>query len=320
MGVDALAAGPHLNPRFSSLAAGRRLDEAMDTTAILQLFFSGITNGAIYALVALGFVVIFSVTGVINFAQGEFVMLGALLMYTYTKTLGLPMWAGALASTASVSLVAAVLHQLALRPARRPTPVTWLIITIGAAITLRGLALIVWGTDPYALPAFTRGRPLMIAGAAIRLQGLWVMGTMLVVVGLLYLFFEYTLPGKAVRACAINKVAARLMGIDVQRMALLAFVIAGALGAIGGIVVTPMSSATYDMGLSMGLKGFAAAVMGGLVSAPIAVVGGLLLGVLEALGVAVLPSGFREAIAFAVLLVILLVRPLGMLQKTTERV
>ncbi|HBY94303.1 MAG: branched-chain amino acid ABC transporter permease [Ardenticatenaceae bacterium] len=283
----------------------------MNSQQILQLVVSGIATGSIYALVALGFVLIYSVTGIINFAQGEFVMVGALTMVTLTGW-GWPMPVGFVTSVLVVAGLGALLHTLALRPARRASVVTLIIITVGAAITLRGIGLILWGTNPYALSLW-RGRPYRIAGAIIRRPTPWIVATTIIVVLLLYLFFERTLYGKAVRACALNPIAARLMGIKVERIAMLAFAVAGALGAIAGIVITPVGAATYDMGLLVGLKGFAAAIMGGLVSAPAAVAGGLLLGVLEALGAGLISSGFKDAIAFFVLLIVLLVRPLGLL-------
>jgi len=275
---------------------------------VLQFLATGITNGSIYALIALGFVVIHSVTSVINFAQGEFAMLGALLAISLIAA-GLPQGLAVTGSVVVVGLFAAVLYRLALRPARDSSPLTMIIITIGAALSIRGVALAIWGTEPYAMPPFSAGQPLQVAGAIIRLQSLWVLGVTLSLQPLLHVFFTRTILGRSLRACAVNRLAARLMGIRADRMGLLAFGLSGAVGALGGIIVTPIIYATYDMGLMLSLKGFVAAVMGGLVSYPAAVAGGFLLGILESLGAGLVSSGYKDAIAFVALFIILLSKP-----------
>ncbi|MBI5166347.1 MAG: branched-chain amino acid ABC transporter permease [candidate division NC10 bacterium] len=282
------------------------------STQVLQLVLAGVTTGSIYSLIALGFVTIYNVTGIINFAQGEFVTLGALSTISLLS-LGLPMTLAILFSILAVAVVGALIQRLAIRPARHASVITLIIITIGADIALRGLALILWGSDPYILPAFSPGGPIAIFGAVINRQSLWVLGITAVTLAALFLFFEYTLVGKAVRACAINARAARLMGIDTDRMARLSFALAAALGAISGIVIAPITLPTYDMGLMLGLKGFVAAAMGGLVSTQGAVIGGLLLGVLESLGAGLISSGYKDAIAFLILIGILLARSEGIL-------
>ena len=275
---------------------------------ILQYLATGITNGSIYALIALGFVVIHSVTSIINFAQGEFAMLGALLAITLVAA-GLPQGLAVLGAVLGVGLFAVILYRLALRPARDSSPLTMIIITIGAALSIRGVALAIWGTEPYAMPPFSAGAPLEMAGAVIRRQSLWVLGVTLSLQPLLHLFFTRTILGRCLRACAVNRLAARLMGIRADRMALLAFGLSGAVGALGGIIITPIIYATYDMGLMLSLKGFVAAVMGGLVSYPAAVMGGFLLGILESMGAGLVSSGYKDAIAFIALFVILLSKP-----------
>jgi branched-chain amino acid transport system permease protein len=189
--------------------------------------------------------------------------------------------------------------------------VTLIIITIGVSIAIRGVALILWGTDPLPLPPFTGEDPIFIFSATLLPQGLWVLGMMVFVVAGLYLFFNRTITGKALRACAINRSAARLMGVSADRMSLFSFALSAALGAAAGIVVAPITAASYDAGTMLGLKGFVAAVVGGLTSMPGAVVGGLALGVLESLGAGLLRSGYKDAIAFLLLLVVLLWRPSG---------
>ncbi len=279
---------------------------------LLQYVVTGLTTGAIYALLAVGLVAIYNVTGIINFAQGESAMLGALIMVSLRSKLDLPLPLAFVLTAGVVAAVGAILHWLVIRPARNASTITLIIITIGASIAIRGAALVVWGTDSYLLPAFTRGRPIQLWSAMVRLQSLWVLGTALVSVAGLYLFFQHTMLGKAVRACAVNRLAAQLMGISHDRMATLSFALGGALGAAAGAVIAPITYATYDMGAMLGLKGFVAAIMGGLTSSLGAVAGGFLLGVLEATGVGLISSGAKDAIAFAVLLVILFFRPSGL--------
>ncbi len=272
---------------------------------VLQYLLSGLVVGGIYALIGLGFVIVYSVTRVINFAQGEFAMLGALVMVTLTDR-GIPMPVGFLLAALGGCGIGALLEGAAIHPVRRGSALTLLIITIGASIVIRGAALLVWGTDPLPLPAFTGGPPLQIGGAIIVRQGLWVLAVALAIFAGLWAFFTRTYAGKAVQACAIHPTASRLMGIRVDRMFLLAFTLAGGLGAVAGIVIAPITYATYDMGLMLGLKGFVAAVVGGLVSPPGAIVGGFLLGILESLTAGLVSSGYKDAVAFLILILICL--------------
>jgi branched-chain amino acid transport system permease protein len=288
----------------------------------LQLSLDGIRAGSIYALIALGFVVIYCVTGIINFAQGEFVMLGAMLCVTvYHSGLPLPpLWKLILAIIVGIvgtTLVGLAMERLTIYPARGATVVTLIIITIGVTIALRAIALLVWGTRPYYVPAFTtlelEDRTLRMGEIIVKAQSFWIWGVVAVVLVLLYLFFDHTIQGKALRACAVNRRAAELMGISPSRMSLISFGLAAALGAVGGIVLAPATRPTYDMGLILGLKGFVAAIMGGLVSFPGAVLGGLILGVAENIGAGVTSAGYKDIVAFAILILILLFRPQGII-------
>lgn len=276
----------------------------------VQFILSGLSTGSIYALIGLGFVVIFNVTGIINFAQGEFAMLGAMLANTFVEA-DIPLPFAFVLAVATVMVVGMVLERVAIQPARNAPVVTLIIITIGLDIAIRGTALLAWGTTPHRLPVFTEGPPFDIFGAVLSRQRVWIMGSgVLILVGL-YLFFYRTLIGKAFRACAINPVAARLMGISPNRMSLMAFALSAGLGAAAGIVIAPLSLVSYDVGLHWGLRGFVAAVMGGFVDPVGAVVGGLLIGVLESLSVGLLTSSMKNAVAFLVLFLILFFRPHG---------
>ncbi len=303
---------------------GRRL--GYGPTEYLQLLVDGTVTGSVYALVAVGFVVVYRVTGVINFAQGAFVMLGPMLTITFFSRLG-GRGAGMLATAAVgavvvTSLLAALVYRLTLHPTRTASPLTRIIITVGVYITLQGLALRVWGPRPYVMPAFTTlqmaDRSVELGGVVLQAQSLWVWGISLLMMGGLAVFFERTIVGKAMRACAVNRTAARLMGIRVDQMATLAFGLAGLVGAVGGIVLAPSTRPTYDMGLELGLKGFVAAIAGGLVSVPGAVGGGLVLGVLESLWAGVTLAGFKDLFAFAMLILLLLAHPRGWLEVEHE--
>ena len=292
---------------------------------LLQFFLSGVTVGSIYALIALGFVTIYNVTGIINFAQGEFAVYGAFMAITVFQKirllsgnvqldLGWSLPAAALFGVVMTTLIGLLLYRLAIQTARNASVLSMIIITIGAAFVLRGLALLVWGTDPSRLPVFTKGTPFKIAGAILTRQSVWVMGVTAVLLVLLYLFFNYTLTGKALRACSVNPSAARLMGINTKRMAMLAFGLSAAVTAAAGVVIVPATFMTYDRGLTLSLKGFVAAIVGGLSSPVGAVVGGLLLGILESFSAGLLSSGYKDAISFIVLFVVLAARIGGLLR------
>lgn len=292
---------------------------------LLQFLVSGIIVGSIYALIALGFVVIHNVTGIVNFAQGEFAVYGALVAIMTAQpvnllsgnlqlNLGWPLPLAGVVGVAAAVGVGLLLYRLGIQPARQASALSMIIITIGAAFVLRGLALLLWGTDPYRLPAFTEGAPLKFFGATLTRQSLWVVGVTAVLLVGLYLFFNYTLTGKALRACAVNPTAARLMGINTYRMALLAFGLSAATSAIAGMVIAPVTFMTYDRGLLLSLKGFVAATMGGVSSLPGAVIGGLLLGIVEAFAAGLLSSGYKDAVAFLVLFIVLALRLGGILK------
>lgn len=285
----------------------------METLApLLQYLISGLTNGAIYALIALGFGIIYNATHIINFAQGEMVMLGALSAVSiYHIRPSLPV--AFLGGVAVVTLIGLAFERLALRPVRDPSPISLIIVTVGGAVFIKGVAMLLWGKDPYSLPPFTGNVPIALGPATILPQNLWVLGVGGLVVLALEAFFRLTLVGKAMRACAYNSRAARLVGISASRMVQLSFGLSAALGAAGGILIVPLTLGVYDMGTMLGLKGFSAAILGGLGSSLGGVLGGLLLGVAESLASGLISSGYRDAVAFFILLLALFLRPQGLL-------
>jgi len=284
----------------------------------LQWILSGLTVGSIYALVAMGFSVIYSSTRVINFAQGEFTMLGGVMMFTLCTSGGLPLWLGFLLTVGIVTLLGAGLERAAIHPLKDQSVITVIIVTIGMAIFIRALAKWIWGTDPVKVASFTGDKPLRFFGASIVPQSLWVFGLTLLAVVLVFAFFNRTLLGKGMRAAADNPDAASLVGISASTSSLVAWSIAAAVGAAAGAVIAPINFAAYDAGAMLGLKGFSAAVLGGLGSAPGAVVGGLVLGVLEMITAGFAPSGYKDAVAFLILILVLLIRPQGLLGKPAD--
>jgi len=287
---------------------------------LAQFLLSGLTVGAIYALVALGFCIIYNASHVINFAQGEFVMIGGMAAASFLGA-GLPLPLAALAAVALAALIGMALVKFAVEPARGASVVTLIIITIGAAILLRGLASIVWDKRIHALPAFSGEQPIEIAGATLAPQSLWVIGVTALIVAALWWFFNRTLTGKAILAVSHNRLAAQLMGISVRRVLLVSFGLSAALGALAGILIAPITFTSWDVGVMLGLKGFAAAILGGMGSGPGAVLGGLTLGLLESLGAGYISSAYKDAIAFIIILVVLVLMPGGLLGgRATERV
>jgi branched-chain amino acid transport system permease protein len=288
---------------------------------VIQFCVAGITTGATYGLVAVGFNIIFNATGAVNFAQGEFAMLGGMLSSALLTATGLPLPLVIALTVVAVTAVGVLLDRLAINPARGADVLNLIIITIGASILLKGAVMITLGKNAAGLPAFSGERPIWVLGAAILPQALWIVGGAVLIVLALHLFFARTLVGKAMQAVAIDREAARLVGIDVGRMVMLSFGLGAAVGAVAGIVITPMTLTIYDAGTTLGLKGFAAAVAGGLGNTFGGIAGGILLGLLEALGGGLIASELKDVLAFVLLLFLLFFRPRGLLgQAESERV
>jgi branched-chain amino acid transport system permease protein len=271
--------------------------------------------------VALGFAIIYNASHVINFAQGEFVMIGGMATAAFVES-GLPLLLAAPLAVAGAMLVGIALEKLAVEPARGAPVVTLIIITIGASILLRGLAALVWDKKIHSVPAFSGETPIRIGGATLLPQTLWVLGATVVTVALLWWFFNRTLTGKAILAVSHNRLAAQLMGISVRRVLLVSFALSAALGALAGVLIAPISFTTWDVGVMLGLKGFAAAILGGMGSGPGAIVGGLALGLIESLGAGYLSSAYKDVFAFIIILAALIFLPDGLAgrRRATERV
>ncbi|MBT0653171.1 branched-chain amino acid ABC transporter permease [Geomobilimonas luticola] len=288
---------------------------------LTQYLFSGLATGAIYALIGLGFAIIYNATGIINFAQGEFVMLGGMFTLSLLGGAGLPLGGAVPVAIILTTVVGMVFERLAIRPLKSATPLSLVIITIGGSILIRGIAMLGWDKDTHSLPGFSGDEPIEMFGASLMPQHLWIFVVTIFVIGCSKLFFNYTVSGKAMRACSYNSRAASLIGIDVRRMVLFSFIISSAMGSLAGIIIAPLTMTAYDVGIMLGLKGFCAAIIGGMSSGFGTVLGGLLLGILESLGAGLISSGYKDAIAFVILLLILFIRPQGLFKKAeTERV
>jgi branched-chain amino acid transport system permease protein len=282
------------------------------TGQLVQYLFTGVTVGSIYAMVAVGFNIIYNVTEIINFAQGEFVMLGGLIMVFFTATAKLPLPLAFVLTVAAVTGVGVLMERFTINPLKNASVLTMIIVTIAVSILFKGIAMFIWGKDPYIFPPFSGGKPLFVFGAAIQTQTLWVLFMTAVMVVLMTIFFKRTRYGKAMLACADNPEAARLVGIKVNIMILISFALSAAIGAVAGAVITPISLMEYDRGALLALKGFGAAVLGGLGSFYGAVVAGVFLGIIESMCAGLVSSGYKDAVALILLLLVLYVRPSGL--------
>ncbi len=272
---------------------------------------AGITYGTIYAVVAIGFNIVYNATGIINFAQGEFVMLGGMTAVTLSAFVPLPLAiAGAVAATL---LVGAAVEIVFIRWLYKPSVLRMIIITIGVSILIRETALHIWGESVRALPYFTgtSETAINLGGVYVSPQVLWAVGVSAVAVAALGAFFSYTLPGRQMRACAANRDAARLCGVNAGNMVTLSFMLSAAIGALGGCLVCPITYVQYDSGTPLAIKGFTVAILGGLGNSTAAVGAGMILGVLESFSIWILPAAYKEVVSIAILLVILFVRPSG---------
>lgn len=280
---------------------------------IVQASFSALTVGSLYALVAVGVALIFNAANFINFAQGEFVMLGGMIMASLYGDMAWPL---VLALPVTILIVVAVgfaLMKVSIRPGSSRSVVAVLIVTIGASMFLSGVARQVWDADIHRFPAFSGDQPIAFAGAAIAPQSLWIIGVTVLAVACVTLFFHMTVLGKAMRAASVDPVAAGLMGINVPLMAALSFGLSALLGAVAGIVATPLIMVDYAGGMLLAIKGLSAAMLGGMGSVIGAAVGGLLIAGLESFSAAFVASSLKEVVTFLVIINVLLFLPRGLM-------
>lgn len=286
----------------------------------MQFLSSGVTVGAVYALVALGFTIIYNASDVVNFAQGEFVMLGGMITWA-AYAAGLPLPLAALIAIILTAALGVAINKFAIEPARGAPVVSLIIITIGASVFIQGGAQIIFDKQIHSFPAFSGDAPLNFLGATIQTQSLWVIGGALVVFVGLWLFFTRTLLGRAVLATSNNRQAAQLVGINTTFIMTLSFALSAGIGALAGVLATPITLVAYNVGIGFALKGFAGAMLGGMGNPKGALAGGFLIGLIEAMTAGYLSSTYKEAAAFIVILLVLFFMPQGLFgNKTTERV
>jgi len=279
----------------------------MDYLLFIQLLLPGITTGCVYALVAVGFVLCANVSGVVNLAQGEFVMVGGMTA-AWLVLMGVPYVAAVVLATLAGAALGAAQEVLTLKPVRNSPPFIKITTTVGVSVVVRGVVLNAFGKDPLSLPGFTGDGTFVWLGAILPIQTLWVWGSTAALLAATYGFLKYTDTGRAVRACAINLQAAQLMGVNAERLRMIVFAVSGGTGALAGVVITPIVLSSWDAGIAYGLKGFVGAILGGFRSPVVAVLGGLSIGVVEAFGAGYISSGWKDFIVYGVLLVYLLVR------------
>jgi branched-chain amino acid transport system permease protein len=282
-------------------------------TKWIQLLVTGVTLGSIYSLIALGYVTIYRTSRIVNMAQGAFVMFGAFFTYSFLSEVGLPYWLSAVLAIVAVVVIAIVMYLLVLRPLVKISLVSIILATMALSILFENFALLRWGGYGKSVPPFTGSKALFFGKVAVFPQSLWVIGLMIVVLVGLYLLNSRTRVGKQMTATANDPEAASLSGINTGRMILLAFGISAAIGALGGIAVTPINSTNYLSGGIYALSGFVAAILGGWGSSSGAVVGGLALGIIQSLVTGFLPAGYQDAVAYAILILVLYFRPTGLL-------
>ena len=279
---------------------------------ILQLIISGLAIGSVYALLALAMVLIHKATDVVNFAQGEMAMFSTFVCFALLHSLGVPFILVFVLSLPIGFLLGAVVERVVIQPIAADPPVNLLITTIGLWIVFNNLAGAIWGYDPYTFPSLFRAEPVELFGARISPNSLSVIVVAVLVMGALYLFFERTREGTAMRAASMNRRAARLMGISVPRVWMLSWGLGGAIGGIAGVLTAPMTFLDFEMMVAVLLKAFAGAILGGFNSLPGAVVGGLTIGLLETIFGAMVSGTFKDTFAFGIIILVLMVRPTGL--------
>lgn len=278
---------------------------------VVQYILTGIMIGTIYAVVALSYNILYNATGAVNFAQGEFLMLGAMIAIGFYNIVKLPLILSIVLSTSVVMVIGIIFERLAIRRMKKPSILGIIICTLGAAIFIRGLTLNIAGPYAYPLPPYSGDKPIYIFGSSFLPQGLWILGITICIFIVMKLYFDYTMIGKAMKATAINRMAAQSLGIKVQRMVSYSFALSALIGAIAGVIIAPVSFMSYTNGTMLGLKGFAVAAFGGIGNNFGAIVAGLILGLLESFAAGFISSGYKDGIAFIMLIIVLIIRPRG---------
>ena len=279
----------------------------------MQFIISGLTMGAIYAMVGIGFSFIYKVTTVLNFAQGEFLMLGGMVAVSVSSVCGSCLPVAVVCAILAVTVTGMLFYLGAVRTLGKAEPVRIILITIAGSMFFQGVAYLVWGTDDYRLPPLVKAGTINIAGAVINSQVIPVFSAAIIITIILKIFFDKTIWGKASTSCAESREASMLMGINVDRMAMLSFAMSAGIGAIGGILIAPISLIQYQKGVPLALKGIAGAVIGGLGNVWGALIGGLIIGLAESLSGGLIASYLTDVVVFVILVLVLIIKPEGLL-------
>jgi branched-chain amino acid transport system permease protein len=284
----------------------------MDGSLFFQYFVSGLTYGSIYAAVAIGFNIIYNATGIINFAQGEFAMLGGMIASELARSV--PLWLAVAAAVAAAAVVGVAIERLILRRIARFGVLKMIIATIGLSIVLREAAFVAWGESVRTVPFFTGNEVSSVSflGAHFSPQVIWIALAIALVAAALTLYFKLTLTGKAMRGCSANREGASLCGISPGRMVAVAFGMSAAIGAFAGCVVAPLTQTHFAIGSILSVKGFTVAAFGGLGNSMAAIGAGMLLGMLESFSIVVVPEAFKDVVTILVLLTVLVAKPTGL--------
>jgi branched-chain amino acid transport system permease protein len=287
----------------------------LDTLSLYtQFIISGLTMGSIYAMVGIGFSFIYRVTTVLNFAQGEFLMLGGMVAISMTSVFGSSLGVALIVSVSAVTITGMLFHLGAIKVLGKAEPVRMILITIAGSMFLQGVAYLIWGTDDYTLPAFVKTGSIDLFGASINSQVIPVFLAAIIITIILKFFFDKTIWGKASTACSESHEASMLMGINVDRMGMLSFAMSAGIGAIGGILISPIALMQYQKGVPLAIKGIAGAVIGGLGNIWGALLGGLIMGLAEALSAGLIASYLTDVVVFAILMLVLFFKPEGLLK------
>ena len=290
----------------------------LEPVFIAQTMVSGIGIGCVFGLIGIGYCVIYNASGIVNFAQGAFVMLGGMITHALLTRAGLPLFVSAVIAIVMVAGLGVLVERLVVRPLwrRNATPFVMILATLAAQIVLERATLLVAGDQPKTLPNFIDLPPLMLGRVAVSYQLMAIAVTSLVLVGLLGLFFSRTRVGRAMRACSINREAAALQGIPVSRMLAYAFALSAGLGAIAGVLITPTQFTAFNVGVSFAISGFIAAIVGGFGNPAGAYMGGIVLGLAQSIAIVAFGSSFKNIAALSLLLVFITIRPMGLFGKT----
>jgi branched-chain amino acid transport system permease protein len=291
----------------------------MPSSAYLQFLFSGITSGAVYAFVALAFSVTYNSSGIVNFAQGQFVMIGGMVASTVNTSFGVPVLPAMLVGVAAAGVSGLIMGAGFILPMLSLGEFTLILVTLGLGIVIEAIALAIWSTDPRSLPSLFDVETIRVGGAYLTIDSILIVSTILLTLLAFSLFIRFSRWGRAMRATSIDPNVAASLGVNVPLTIVLAFMLSAIFGGLAGALLTPQISTGAQVGLLMTLKGFTAAVLGGIASPVGSVLGGFLLGLIEAMATGFISSTYQNAIGLTLLILLLMVRPQGLFTRATRQ-